>query len=180
MGKHSILLTKPVAFAQSTLITEVLYTPASTTIKFSVLLLYHRLFPTKPLKIVSWCITAFLVTFALAQMLSVIIQCIPVAALWDPRSYPNAVCDHYAPALVLFAALNAATDIVVLCLPLPILWHLHASKTRRRQLVGVFLLGGLWVPKSKNPYFQLEPDRQRKPVFVSLVSAGLATFIRLL
>ena len=143
MGKHAILLSKPVAFAKATLTTEVLYTPASTCIKFSVLLLYRRLFPNKTLKIVSWCIVGFLVVFALAQMLSVIIQCTPVAALWDPLSHPNAVCDDYAPALVLFAAVNAATDITVLCLPLPILWHLNASETRRRQLVGIFLLGGL-------------------------------------
>ncbi len=81
-GKHSILLKKPVAFAQATLATETLYTPASTCIKFSVLLLYRRIFPNKKLKIVSWCITGFLITFALAQMLSVIIQCTPTAALW--------------------------------------------------------------------------------------------------
>lgn len=143
MGKHSILLKKPVAFAQATLATETLYTPASTCIKFSVLLLYRRIFPNKKLKIVSWCITGFLITFALAQMLSVIIQCTPTAALWDPFSYPDAVCDNYVPALILFAAINAATDITILCLPLPILWHLHVRKTRKRQLIGIFLLGGL-------------------------------------
>ena len=143
MGKHAILLKSPVAFAQATLITEVLYTPASTTIKFSVLLFYRRIFPSKTLKTVLWCIAGFLVIFALAQMLSVIIQCTPVAALWDPFSYPDAVCDDYQPALILFAAINAATDIIILCLPLPSLWHLHASKTRRQQLIGMFLLGGL-------------------------------------
>ena len=143
MGKHAVLLTKPVAFAQATLSTEVLYTPASTSIKFSVLLLYRRLFPNKRLKIASYCIGVFLIIFALAQMLSVIFQCTPVAALWDPFSHPGASCDNYRPALILFAAVNALTDIIILCLPLPILWHLHTTKTRRRQLIGVFLLGGL-------------------------------------
>ena len=143
MGKHSILLTRPVAFAQATLTTEVLYTPASTSIKFSVLLLYSRLFPNRTLKVVSYCIAGFLFIFGFAQMLSVVIQCTPPAALWDPSAYPYAVCDNIAPALVVFAVLNAATDITVLCLPLPILWRLHASKTRRGQLICIFLLGGL-------------------------------------
>ena len=143
MGKHSILLKNPVGFAQAVLTTEALYTPASTSIKFSVLLLYRRIFPNRKLKIVSWCITGFLTIFALAQMLSVIIQCTPTAALWDPISYPDAVCDNYVPALILFAVINAITDTTVLCLPLPILWYLQVNKTRRRQLIGIFLLGGL-------------------------------------
>lgn len=77
------------------LVTEVLYTPASTSIKFSILLLYRRLFPSEKLKIILLCIAGFLIVFALAQMVSVAIQCTPVAALWDPTSYPNATCDSY-------------------------------------------------------------------------------------
>jgi hypothetical protein len=81
--------------------------------------------------------------FTLAQNLSVIIQCKPVAALWDPFSYPDAVCDDYHPALVVCVVINTVTDIVILCLPLPILWRLHASKTQRWKLIGIFSLGGM-------------------------------------
>ena len=42
MGKHSILIKRPVPFAQAVLTTEALYTPASTSIKFSVLLNSHE------------------------------------------------------------------------------------------------------------------------------------------
>ena len=126
------------------LITEVLYTPASTTIKLSILLLYRRLFPNRSLKITSICVAPFLLVFALAQMLSVIIQCSPPAALWDPASYPNAQCDKYAPALLLFAIVNALTDVFILSLPLPILWHLQVSAHQRWRLISVFLLGGLY------------------------------------
>lgn len=139
MGKHSILLQNPVALAQATLATEVLYIPASTCIKLSFLLLYPRIFPNKWLKITSWFIAGFLITFALAQMLSVIIRCTPAAALWDPYSYPDAACDNYVPALIIFAAINAATYITILCLPLPFAWHLQiTNKTWKRQLMVVF------------------------------------------
>ncbi len=94
----------------------------------------HVLVPRR----ISYCVT-------LGQNLSVIIQCKPVAAFWDPFSYPDAVCDDYHPALVVCVVVNTVTDIVTLCLPLPILWRLHASKTQRWQLIGIFSLGGMWV-----------------------------------
>ena len=143
MGKHAILIQNPVPFAQAVLTTELFYTPASTAIKFSILLLYRRLFPSKKFRIVLWSITGFLIVFALAQMLSVLIQCTPVAALWNPMAHAGAHCINYTPALILFAIVNALTDVIILGLPMPILWHLHTSKTRRRQLVGIFGLGGL-------------------------------------
>lgn len=143
MGKHAILIKNPVPFAQAVLTTEILYTPASTAIKFSILLLYRRLFPSKKFRNVLWSIAGFLVIFALAQMLSVIIQCVPVAALWNRMSYPNAHCDNYNPALMVFAVVNSLSDITILSLPMPILWHLHTNKTRRQQLIGIFGLGGL-------------------------------------
>ena len=143
MGKHSILLQDPVTFTQATLATEVLYIPASACIKFSVLLLYHKIFEKRWLRITLRFIAGFLIIFSLAQMLSVIIRCKPAAALWDPYSHPDAICDEYVPALIAFAAINAATEIIILCLPLPSLWQLNADKTRKRQWIGIFLLGGL-------------------------------------
>ena len=143
MGKHAILIQKPIPFAQAVLVTECLYTPASTTIKFSILLLYRRLFPSKTFRNVLWAIAGFLVLFALAQMLSVIIQCTPVAALWNRTAYPNAHCVDYNIALTVFAVVNALSDIIILSLPMPILWRLHTNKTRRKQLIGIFGLGGL-------------------------------------
>lgn len=78
----------------------------------------------------------FLVIFAIAKILSVIIQCTPVAALWNPTAYPDATCDSDTLALLLFGVVNAITDIIILCLPMPLLWRLHVSKTRRNQLIG--------------------------------------------
>jgi len=143
MGRHAILITNQTAFAKAVLITEVLYTPATTAIKFSILLMYRRLFPIRKVRISTTTIACFLVVFALVLMLSVIIQCTPVAALWDPANHPGAHCDDYAPALLVFAIVNAITDVVVLCLPMPILWNLHVPKERRWQLIGLFCLGGL-------------------------------------
>ena len=97
----------------------------------------------KTLKLCSQCIAGFLILFALSQIFSVFIQCIPVAALWDPLSYPGYTCDNYASALFYLAIVNVCTDIIILALPLPILWKLQVTPTRKRQLLSIFLLGGL-------------------------------------
>ncbi|KAJ9364173.1 hypothetical protein DTO280E4_1936 [Paecilomyces variotii] len=144
MGRHAIMVKQPTRMAKQILTNEVFYTPASTTVKFSILLFYRRLFPLQ--NGLNWTllgVAVFLVVFALAQMVSVIIQCTPPAALWDPVAHPNAKCDNYSPALLLFAIVNASTDVFILCIPLPILWKLRVSATRRKQLIGIFLLGGL-------------------------------------
>lgn len=143
LGKHAILIQKPIQFAQALLVVQCLYTLANTTIKFSILLLYRRLFPGKRFKNVLWAITGLLVLFALARILSVIIQCTPVAAVWNPMHYPNAHCVNHKIVLLVGAVVTAIFDVIILSLPMPILWHLHASKTRRKQLIGIFGLGGL-------------------------------------
>lgn len=143
MGKHAILIQKPVPFTQAVLTTQVLYTPASMIIKSSILLLYFRLFPMKKFRNVLWAIAGSLIVTGLAQILSGIIQCTPVAAIWNPMAHPNAHCGVYNIAITVFAVVNALSDIIILSLPMPILWHLHTDKTRRIQLIGIFGLGGL-------------------------------------
>ena len=85
----------------------------------------------------------FLVLFLFAQVLSVIFQCSPVAALWDPAAYPGAQCINYTPALILLAVLNIVTDLLILSFPLPILWKLKVSSSQKWRLIAMFSLGGL-------------------------------------
>lgn len=145
LGKHIFLIKKRVPFAQGVLAAELLHTPASTVIKFSILLHYRRLFPGKKFRNVLWAIAGFLIIFTVARMLSLLTQCTPIAALWNRRAHSNAHCNDFGPALIVFAVVNTISDIAILILPMPILWHLHVDKTRRKQLIGVFGLGGLYV-----------------------------------
>lgn len=130
---------------QVVLATETLLSPGTFAIKISILLLYRRVFPSRRLRILLIYYGVFLVIFLLAQVLSVIFQCSPVAALWDPTAYPDARCDNYVPALILLAVVNVVTDLLTLAIPLPILWKLKVSSSRRWQLIAMFSLGGLYV-----------------------------------
>ena len=81
MGRHTILIKDVGAFAKIVIITQGFYIFASLAIKWSILLLYRRIFPGRKFNILLWSVGIFLTLFALAQMLSTIIQCTPVAAL---------------------------------------------------------------------------------------------------
>ena len=43
------------------------------------------------------------------------------------------------------ATFNAVTDVAILTLPMPIIWHLQAALPKRLALIGVFALGGVYV-----------------------------------
>ena len=77
----------------------------------------------------------------LTMDLLVIFQCRPINASWN-LSVPGQ-CIHLNTAFIILGALNALTDIIALCLPMPFLWRLHADKTRKLQLIGIFSLGSL-------------------------------------
>lgn len=70
-----------------------------------------------------------------------IFQCVPVQADWDPTKEPR--CVNLDAELIIISSINVITDVLTLCLPMPLVWKLHASKARKYQISGLFLLGGL-------------------------------------
>ncbi len=120
-----------------------LYTPGIAAVKFSVLLLYRRLFPGKTFHKILWSVGGFVFCYTVIQELTVILACIPVAGAWDPAIYVKAKCIRLNLEWVIMASLNVVTDVVTLFLPLPLLWRLQIDKERKFQLIGIFLLGGL-------------------------------------
>ena len=76
----------------------------------------------------------------LFQNLVLIFQCAPVEAQWD-ITIQNATCISRRKAYVAPSAVNVVTDVVLLILPIPYVWNLHASLAHRMILIGIFLLG---------------------------------------
>ena len=76
------------------------------------------------------------------------IRCAPFAAMWDPRSYPDATCIPFNMTAKFFAsqALNMAFDLLILVAPLFILRH-STAPLPQKLLFGIALaFGGTWVP----------------------------------
>ena len=64
---------------------------------------------------------------------------------WDPTVHIRAKCIQLNKIVLAMASVNVDTDVVTLSLPLPLLWRLQINKVQKFQLIGLFLLGYMWV-----------------------------------
>ena len=120
---------------------QVVYSTTIFLIKLSWLALLHRIFPAKWLLHATWAIGSLITAFTIVQIVCAVLHCVPIRALWNPQ-VPGR-CIDLDDVFILCGSLNIATDIAILCLPMPELWKLQVSNTRRAQLTFMFLLGGL-------------------------------------
>ena len=84
-----------------------------------------------------WTVGAWLVAFFFATLF----QGWPVSQQWM-RTGPLINCPRMYFAL---GVTDLALDIVVLCLPMPIIWGLHATRRKKLGVASIFGLGFLYV-----------------------------------
>ena len=109
--------------------------------KIAILCLYRRVFPQPILKRIFVATGAVLVGHSVAGFLASLTQCIPLAHYWDPE-VPG-TCANQLAFVIAMGIVTVITDFIVLALPIFPLLRLQVSKTRRVQLIIVFLFGGL-------------------------------------
>lgn len=68
-------------------------------------------------------------------------SCTPVQSYWD-SAIPGH-CINYDLALHILSGSNVVTDALILILPMPLVWRMNTSFTRKVQISGVFLLGSV-------------------------------------
>ena len=118
-----------------------LATAAAT--KASLLLLYYRLFsPSQRFCLAIYIVTAIVFCQWLSLTLASIFQCNPIAAFWD-HTIQGAVCINLPRFTVVSGVLNLMTDVLILCLPIPMVWGLNTTNAQKVTLTGIFLLGTL-------------------------------------
>ena len=120
-------------------ITLWLATAAAT--KASLLLLYYRLFsPSRRFRLAIYNVTGIVFCQWLSLTLVTIFQCRPVAAFWN-HTIQGAQCINLPVFTVVSGVLNLITDVVILCLPIPMVWGLNTTKAQKVTLTGIFFLG---------------------------------------
>lgn len=113
--------------------------------KVSLLLLYYRLFsPSKPFRRAVRIGAALVFGQWFSLTCVTIFQCRPVAAFWN-RTIQDARCIDLPRFTVTSGVLNFLTDVLILCLPIPMVWGLHTTNAQKVTLTGIFLLGILYV-----------------------------------
>ena len=147
VGQHEdvLLATNPTAvvhWAKAGYAIEELYCTAVIFPKLSILGFYLRIFTTKLFRITVYIIAGILIVNGIAGVITSLSTCQPFAARWDP-SIPGAHCINTPQYWRWISFANIATDVVMLCLPLPAVWRLHVSTAQKYGLTLVFLTGSM-------------------------------------
>ncbi|KAI0408690.1 hypothetical protein F4802DRAFT_548553 [Xylaria palmicola] len=117
------------------------------SVKIGILLFYWRVFKrTASFRIAAIVVTFLSVGIFLSNFFSFTFQCYPVRRFWLPDTEGSCI-DQNAFYLA-SAIINVFGDVAVLSLPLPIIWRLQASKSRKWSLSFLFLLGAFVVVAS--------------------------------
>ena len=130
-----------IIYIQCIYVDNIIYAICLPTIKVSILLLYRRIFPTQSFRLASLLVGLLVLTWMIATLTVQIFSCKPIEASWKPALAKYCIDTkkfYYGNAIS-----NLLTDVIILCLPMPLIWRLNMSKERKFLLSGVFLLGSL-------------------------------------
>ena len=121
--------------------TLILWLATAAATKASLLLLYYRLFsPSRRFRLAIYTFAAIVFCQWFSLTLVTIFECRPVAAFWD-HTIQGAKCIDLARVTIVSGVLNLMTDVLILCLPIPMVWGLNTTNTQKITLTGIFLLG---------------------------------------
>lgn len=113
-------------------------------LKFMVLFFYRRL----TMGLLRRRTINFLFYFCgaswIALILTVSISCRPFHHNWQISPLPGPECTFRAQNFWVLVFLNVTTDLALMAIPIPILWHLRVSR-RRKIAVSILLLSGIFI-----------------------------------
>lgn len=119
-----------------------LTTVSNTLSRASIAALYLRLFPNKRLRQASYLILFYLVALAVSQMIAGLFECRPFSVFWNAAAR-NAKCFNLFLYYELGGILNIVGDLALMLIPVPIVWNLQTSTSRKCGIAVVFLSGCL-------------------------------------
>lgn len=125
---------------QFNFLTPLLWVTAVTLIRFSVILLYMRIFVTRSFRLACYAILVLNITFFIATFLSNVLFDLPVGCQWNPTAECSSALDAKSVDLSI-AIFNLLLDVTVVILPMPVLWGLQMAVGRKTTLSGMFGLG---------------------------------------
>jgi hypothetical protein len=109
--------------------------------KFSILLLYMRIFPTPRFRIMVQIAIGWMTCHTLIYIFAVAFQCVPVAAMWDTEIVGK--CLNVQDLTVSGAAMSIFEDLAIMILPVYELNSLNLNVRKRMALIVMFALGSL-------------------------------------
>ena len=108
--------------------------------KLSILTLYLRIFTGTYTRLFAWLTGAFVLSMGLGFGVAGLFLCSPVQYFWD-KTIINGQCVDLNLYYRAFCLPNVLVDVAMIITPLPAIWGLQASVTRRLGITLIFLTG---------------------------------------
>ena len=110
--------------------------------KIALLIFYARIFTIRKFRIAAYVVGLLVLAYGLAALFGFFFQCRPLEYIWD-RTIPGGKCVWRLQVYRILSPINCITGILIIILPIPTVWKLHAPRGQKLALTGVFLLGGV-------------------------------------
>ncbi|KAI1178724.1 hypothetical protein F4777DRAFT_536536 [Nemania sp. FL0916] len=144
LGKHIEAFGPNVQeiFAIGLFTAELTYTGVIVFVKLAILALLWRLFRQGTgIRLPVVILTTAVLMWGTAVFLLTLLQCIPPRGLWDKTV--KATCNVDSQKFLFAISIpNILIDITLLALPIPFIIRLNMSKSHKRAIISIFLLGG--------------------------------------
>ncbi|KAI7159474.1 hypothetical protein KC349_g4108 [Hortaea werneckii] len=123
-------------------IASILYAPVMMFAKISLLIFYKKLTPARWMQITVWTVGAFVLAYTVATVLALLFACTPLEKNWN-ITIQNGQCINKGGIYLFTAAVNALTDLIILGIPVPMVFHLQMSRAQKMGLLIMFVVGSL-------------------------------------
>lgn len=120
-------------------LSPVVYTASITLVKFAVLFLYRRVFLSKDIRYGTLVLGVITLLLCIANEAVVIFPCRPLKSR-QPKD-----CLPFDSILIGNAISNFVTDLFILVLPVPAIWRLKATYTKKIMIMLILLSGYITV-----------------------------------
>ncbi|KAL2834322.1 hypothetical protein BDW59DRAFT_156264 [Aspergillus cavernicola] len=118
-----------------------LYVPMVFVIKLALLTVMLRIFaPDRHKVIIIYISITVLLLYYIPALFIKIFFCKPISAYWNIGS---GTCIDQRNVIIADSAISIASDLWILILPVPMLWSLQMSRTKKLRVVGILGAGGL-------------------------------------
>lgn len=117
-----------------------LYAICCCLAKASLLCFYYRLSALTWLKRTSLGLNIIQIAYSTALVLALFFACQPLSKVFS-ATVTEGSCINRTSVYICIAALNIASDVVLLIMPIPVVWALQMPRMQRVGVLVVFLLG---------------------------------------
>ncbi|KAK4188164.1 integral membrane [Podospora australis] len=110
------------------------------TIKFSILAMYVRIFPTPTMRKGAYILAAITGIWWIATLFVVAFQCSPVRKVYSPYM-EEGTCLNKSKFFLGNAVPHLVEDLLIMALPVMEVWRLQVPRRQKAAIGGVFMLG---------------------------------------